>query len=73
MTEPIDRELPPMPETACKYLYKDSAKYRTLRDIWLCTKDDRFSEVSRKKRKMPGRQVVRPLSFHSVMLHKVLQ
>jgi hypothetical protein len=49
LTAKIDRELPPKPETACKYLYKDTAKYRTAREIWLCTKDDRFSEISRKK------------------------
>lgn len=49
MTNRIDRELPAKPEKACKYLYKDSAKYRTARDIWICTKDDRFSEISRKK------------------------
>ncbi|MHB1361180.1 MAG: hypothetical protein ACYCW5_01100 [Thermoleophilia bacterium] len=48
-TQRIDRELPPKPDSACKHLYKDSAKYRTARDIWLCTKDDRLSEVSRKK------------------------
>ncbi|MHB1390504.1 MAG: hypothetical protein ACYCXF_04600 [Thermoleophilia bacterium] len=46
---PIDRELPERPPTACKYLYKDQAQYRTARDIWLCTKDDRLSEISRKK------------------------
>lgn len=51
MTERIDRELPPTPKGACKYLFKDRAKYRTARDIWLCTKDDRFSEVSREKGK----------------------
>lgn len=45
----IDRELPPKPEHACKYLFKDRAQYRTARDIWLCTIDDRFSEVSRRK------------------------
>jgi len=45
----IDRELAPKPAGACKFLYKDSAKYRTARDIWLCTKDERFSEISRKK------------------------
>jgi hypothetical protein len=49
MKSRIDRELPPKPTTACKYLYRDSAKYRTARDIWLCVKDDRFSEISRKK------------------------
>jgi len=31
------------------YLYKDKAQYRTARDIWICTKDDRFSEIPRKK------------------------
>ncbi len=45
----IDRELPDKPEGACGFLYKDKAQYRTARDIWLCVKDDRFSEVSRKK------------------------
>jgi len=45
----IDRELPPKPATACKYLFKDSAKYRTVREIWICIKDDRFSEITRKK------------------------
>ena len=49
MTNRIDRELPSKPATACQYLFKDTAKYRTAREIWLCTKDDRFSEVSRKK------------------------
>ncbi|MCL6092716.1 MAG: hypothetical protein ACYCXU_10135 [Thermoleophilia bacterium] len=49
MAERIDRELPPLPEGACVYLFKDTAKYRTAREIWLCTKDDRFSELSRKK------------------------
>lgn len=46
---PIDRELPDKPEGACEYLYKDSAQYRTAREIWICVKDDRFSEVDRKK------------------------
>ncbi len=45
----IDRELPPKPAGACPFLYQDRAQDRTARDIWLCTKDDRFSEVSRKK------------------------
>ncbi len=49
MKEPLDRELPEKPPMACRYLYKDSAQYRTARQIWLCVKDDRFSEVSRKK------------------------
>ncbi|MFA5802296.1 MAG: hypothetical protein WC911_07440 [Thermoleophilia bacterium] len=49
MPNRIDRELPSKPETACKYLYQDKAQYRTARDIWICTKDERFSEVSRKK------------------------
>ena len=49
LRQKIDRELPSKPETACKYLYKDSAKYRTARDIWLCTNADRFSEISRRK------------------------
>jgi hypothetical protein len=48
---PIDRELPAKPESACPHLYKDRAQYRTARDIWICTKDDRFSEVSREKGK----------------------
>jgi hypothetical protein len=46
---PIDRELPDKPEGACKYLYKDSAQYRTAREIWICTRDDRFSEIPRDK------------------------
>ncbi len=45
----IDRELPPITPEACPYLFKDTAKHRTARDIWLCTKDDRFAEVSRQK------------------------
>lgn len=45
----IDRELPAKPPGACPFLYRDRAQYRTARDIWLCTKEDRFSEVSRKK------------------------
>lgn len=49
MAQKLDRELPELPEGACKHLFKDKAQYRTARDIWLCTKDDRFSEVSRKK------------------------
>lgn len=49
MKEPIDRELPDKPKCACEFLYKDSAQYRTARQIWLCVKDDRFAEVSRKK------------------------
>ncbi len=49
MKQRIDRELPALPEGACPFLFKDTAKYRTARDIWLCTKDDRFSELSRKK------------------------
>lgn len=48
---PIDRELPDKPAGACEYLYKDSAQYRTAREIWICVKDDRFSEVSRDKAK----------------------
>lgn len=46
---PIDRELPDKPEDACEFLYKDSAQYRTAREIWICVKDDRFSEVTRDK------------------------
>jgi hypothetical protein len=49
MNPKLDRELPDKPEGACRYLYKDKAQYRTARDIWLCVKDDRFSEVSRRK------------------------
>ncbi len=49
MTNRIDRELPSKPPPACPYLYKDKAQYRTARDIWICTKDDRFSEIPRKK------------------------
>lgn len=48
---PIDRELPDKPEGACKHLYKDSAQYRTAREIWICVKDDRLSEISREKAK----------------------
>lgn len=49
MNPRIDRELPEKPARACEFLYKDKAQYRTAREIWLCTKDDRFSEVSRQK------------------------
>lgn len=45
----IDRELPEKSESACEFLFKDKAQYRTARDIWICVKDDRFSEVPRKK------------------------
>ncbi len=51
MAEPLDRELPVLPAEACRYLFKDKAKYRTAREIWLCVKDERFSEVSRQKGK----------------------
>ena len=51
MKPPIDRELPDMPECACEYLYKDSAQYRTAREIWICVKDERFSEIARDKAK----------------------
>lgn len=49
MKPKLDRELPDKPTKACEFLFKDKAQYRTARDIWLCTKDDRFSEVSREK------------------------
>ncbi len=51
MAEPLDRDLPPLSEGACRYLFKDKARYRTAREIWLCIKDERFSEVSRQKGK----------------------
>lgn len=47
----IDRELPPIPDGACEFLFKDTAKYRTAREIWLCTKDELFAELSREKGK----------------------
>ncbi|MEK7817271.1 MAG: hypothetical protein AAB281_03355 [Actinomycetota bacterium] len=49
MAQKLDRELPELPEGVCRHLFKDKAQYRTAREIWLCTKDERFSEVSRKK------------------------